>query len=587
MECSLCGCVHDADRSCASEPEESRIGQVIAGKYRVVRRIGDGGMATVYEATHVDIRRAFALKFLRKELCDDEALLARFRSEASAAGALESEHIAAVVDFGVSPDGAPYIVMELLRGEDLHARLSRGTLVHPEEAIDIAHQACLGLQVAHDAKVIHRDLKPANVFLCTRGDEPPLVKLLDFGVARVLDAAIAQQTNTGMVMGTAWYMSPEQARGEREVGPRADIYGLGVVLYEMLAGTRPFHADNYNALLHRITTEDPPSLQARCPVLSHKLCAVVERALARTPEDRFATASEFAVALRPFTRTALQRRADAVKGSEQPEDSDKPELTSVQFAARGESSNSTSATTATGPGVDTAIPMRRLGVPLWAIAVALLTVALFFVWRPGQPSSPEPASAVVSAEVPGASFAEVPPLPPAPSEVPVDDPADEEAPAEPSAEGSVSLMPSSVPSLAQLSSVPVASASTPLRVESAVAATFPASSGGFLNVNSIPPSEVFIDGKSVGTTPRVSLPVRAGKHTVVVVHPERGRLNRTVTVDEGETKVVGFRFPELEPVVLEPAPPVATVAPKCNPNWYVDQDGIRRVKPECLNNPYR
>lgn len=298
--CPVCGKDHDRERSCADQPEASRVGQVICDKYRVTRLIGEGGMASVYEARHTTIDRPFALKFLHPWLSADEEWLERFQREASAGGSLVSEHITAILDAGVTTDGAPYILMELLKGEDLGQRLAREGSLKPQEAIEIVGQACHGLAVAHRAGVIHRDLKPENLFLCRRQLGGDLVKVLDFGIAKLKNASLAHATRAGMVMGTPYYMSPEQAAGRGGVDHRTDLYALGVMLYELLSGEKPFVADDHSSVMNRIVAGATPKLTDICPTLSKELSDVVQRAIAKRPEHRFQTAEDFASALLKF-----------------------------------------------------------------------------------------------------------------------------------------------------------------------------------------------------------------------------------------------------------------------------------------------
>lgn len=648
MECPLCAAAHEAHESCASAEEGSRVGQVVAGKYRIVRRVARGGMATVYEASHIEIGRPFALKILHAELKDHATVRSRFKHEAKAAGALENDHVAAVLDFGMLPDETLYIVMELLRGEDLATRLAREGTIPPEEAIEIVIQMCAGLQAAHEAKVIHRDLKPGNVFLCRRDGARPHVKLLDFGVARALSSVPSENTEIGATMGTPWYMSPEQARGQRDLDSRSDVYGLGVVLFEMLSGEKPHLAENTNALLHQIATGRAPSLASRCPELSEKLCAVVDRALAPDPPERFASALEFADALRPFTRGAREPRKDeapALAAASSPVETGAALIPASDPTAPStpdqEPAASMPAATTPGSGVPAtkttttlvgdadlraSIPITKTGRGVWITLSAVAFILVVFVvslFRSSEEPLTEPTAATAPTATPGASFLER--LNPAPesntalpsesvvaptAEAPLAAAAASSAPANTNAASSAAA--SSAPaSSAPASSVAVSSvavAASPSAASSpARTAAFPAGSGtrsgsaavsgsGTISVNAIPRGEVFIDGRSVGMTPTVSLPIAPGTHTVVIAHPERGRLARVVEVLPGESEVVAFRFEEHRvPGAAPPATATAAATPSaplidCTPDYWVDRDGIRRLKPECLqrtSNPYR
>ena len=289
-------------------PDPDRIGQVIAGKYRVTRFLAEGGMGVVYEAQHVVVKRRFAIKFLRADLSQRRESLRRFQREAEAAGALENEHIAATIDFGILVDGAPYIVMEYLTGETLASLLKRESRLPVERAADIAAQACRGISAAHAAGIVHRDLKPENLFVFRRDNGTDLVKVLDFGVAKLEQADHADAatgTGTGTVLGTASYMCPEQARGEKAVDQRADVYALGAILFELVSGQTPHPGDSRNAILHHIATQPALSLETLRPGLPAELITATRAALASEPRDRPSSADELARTLAPLARTAV------------------------------------------------------------------------------------------------------------------------------------------------------------------------------------------------------------------------------------------------------------------------------------------
>jgi len=281
----------------------NRIGDILAGKYRVVRFLAEGGMAVVYEAQHIVVKRRFAVKVLRPDFSQRREILARFQREAESAGRIESEHIAAALDFGITGDGSPFIVMEHLTGESLAALLARELHLPVGRAADLCIQACKGVHAAHSAGIIHRDLKPQNLFVCRREDGTDLLKVLDFGIAK-LEATDAQgaATRTGTMLGTPFYMSPEQARGDRDAGHRIDVYGLGAVLYEMLSGQKPHPGESHNAILHHIATQPALPLAGRAPELPAPIVEIVHRSLAPDPCERFASAKDLGDALAPFAR---------------------------------------------------------------------------------------------------------------------------------------------------------------------------------------------------------------------------------------------------------------------------------------------
>jgi len=282
--------------------EGNRLDEIVGGKYRIVRFLASGGMGSVYEAQQVIVRRRFAIKFLHPELALRRELLTRFQREAEAAGALESENVAAALDFGIAADGAPYIVLEYLVGENLEQLREREERLPLTRAVNLVQQACRGVQAAHAAGIVHRDLKPQNLFVCRRGDGTDLVKVLDFGVAKleVVERGGAE-TRTGTVLGTPSYMSPEQARGEKKVDHLSDVYALGAVLYELLSGRKPHPGDSHNAILHHIATQPAIPLAQAFPGLPAELVAVVERTLADDAARRPASAGELAEALTPWS----------------------------------------------------------------------------------------------------------------------------------------------------------------------------------------------------------------------------------------------------------------------------------------------
>jgi eukaryotic-like serine/threonine-protein kinase len=274
-----------------------RVGELISGKWRLVRRIGAGGMGEVYEAQHTVIGRRFAIKFLHSFLTQNPETMTRFRHEAQAAGGIEHENIAAALDFGTTDDGAPYMVMEYLDGEDLGRLLARSGPLPVPRATYMIIQACRGLAAAHRRGIVHRDLKPENLFICKRVDGSDLVKVVDFGIAKLRTQVTV--TQSGMTMGTPCYMSLEQARGAKEVDQRTDIYALGVILYEAISGTRPYPGETYNEVLYNLFTTEPASLDSLRPGLDPRLATAVHRAMAREANARFDSVDDLTDVLIP------------------------------------------------------------------------------------------------------------------------------------------------------------------------------------------------------------------------------------------------------------------------------------------------
>src|ERR1700759_4351462 len=274
-------------------------GAVVAGKYRLDAIVGEGGMGAVWSATHTGLGQAVAIKFINKEFVTSTDALRRFDSEAKAAAQLRSRHVVQVFDNGTLEDGTPYIAMELLRGENLYARVHRAGPVPLPEAVEILAQCCRALGRAHAAGIIHRDIKPDNIFLAQSDEDAILVKILDFGIAK-FNAGPNDHgaTRTGSVVGTPLYMSPEQARGLKTIDHRTDLYSLGLVAYTIFTGNLAFSSESFGDLLLQICTAPLPSLVAGAPWLPPAMEAWFQRAGAREPAHRFASAQELAEALR-------------------------------------------------------------------------------------------------------------------------------------------------------------------------------------------------------------------------------------------------------------------------------------------------
>ncbi|HEV8549658.1 MAG TPA: serine/threonine-protein kinase, partial [Polyangiaceae bacterium] len=273
-------------------------GDLIGGKYRIVRLIGDGGMGSVYEARHEGLRTEVALKFLHEDLAGRAGLSERFLQEARVAATIRSPHVAHVTDVDVGPNGQPYLVMELLVGESLQHRLDRERKLPVPVAVDFSLQIASGLEAAHALGVVHRDLKPDNVFV-TPGTGGPLLKLIDFGIAKLYEGQRGL-TRAGVVMGTAEYMPPEQLYAASDVDGRADVYALGVMLFEMLSGRRPADGDDAQAIVGKVMAGQVLSLAALEPGLPQGLVELVRRATAADRDARLASANELRKALAAF-----------------------------------------------------------------------------------------------------------------------------------------------------------------------------------------------------------------------------------------------------------------------------------------------
>jgi serine/threonine protein kinase len=287
------------------------VGSTVAGKYHIDRLIGRGGMGAVFQATNAAIGKRVALKFLGAQTSKDGDAATRFQREAEAASLAESPHIVQIFDSGRSEQGLPFLVMELLTGEDLRARLRREGRLDTETCVRIGVQILKALRQAHAAGIVHRDLKPDNVFLCRRDDEPSFVKIVDFGISKLQQSpGVDTLTHEGAVLGTAFYMSPEQAQSFPDIDGRTDLFSVGAILYEMLTGEPPHTAPTYEAVLIAICTRDAPDVRQKAPHVPEKLARVVARALQRERAERYDSAGEM---LSDLEATLHESRALATK----------------------------------------------------------------------------------------------------------------------------------------------------------------------------------------------------------------------------------------------------------------------------------
>ena len=286
----------------SSEPAlgDPFVGRVLGGRYRLAERLGQGGMGAVYRAVHTLMDKPLAVKILRAELATDADAVARFHREARSASRLDHDHCIRVTDFGQSEDGLLYLAMELLEGQSLTRRMREGR-VTVAEACRLAHSIALALEHAHEAGVVHRDLKPDNVFLARRPRGREVVKVLDFGLAKLASDSSKSRsiTRDGTIFGTPEYMAPEQAQGD-PLDKRTDLYSLGVLLYHLVTGELPFSADTFVALLTKHVRETARPPRDLDPTIPPELEAIVLRCMMKRPADRYASASELAEALLPF-----------------------------------------------------------------------------------------------------------------------------------------------------------------------------------------------------------------------------------------------------------------------------------------------
>ncbi len=289
---------------------------MLAGKYRVERVLGAGGMGVVVAARHVELDQLVAIKFVRDEALASEDAVQRFLREARAAVKLKSEHVARVLDVGKLESGAPYMVMEFLEGSDLGKILEERGPLPLDAASDWILQACEAVAEAHATGIVHRDLKPENLFLARTVGGGQKIKVLDFGVSKAIGGGGSEMsglTRTRAMLGSPLYMAPEQMRSSRDVDPRADVWALGVVLFQLLTHRWPFEAETMPELCLKVVTEPPMPLGPLRPDIPPGIGGVIERCLEKDPKKRFANAAELASALEPFVPPASRVLADRAR----------------------------------------------------------------------------------------------------------------------------------------------------------------------------------------------------------------------------------------------------------------------------------
>jgi serine/threonine-protein kinase len=478
--CSRCGTAYaGGERFCSFDGAaivdpravaDPLIGQTLGGRYLLKHAIGRGGMGVVYEAEHVGLGKRIAIKLLIDQFSEDREVLARFHQEARTASRIGHENIIDILDIG-DHDGRSYIAMELLEGADLRrAFVAAGARLSLARTLPILRQIVRGLGAAHDKGVIHRDMKPENVFLTERGDRADFVKIMDFGISKIKAAHDSQVrlTQTGAVIGTPMYMAPEQGLGRPDIDHRADIYSVGVMMYELLAGRPPFQAATYLGLMTEHLQSSPPPLRQFRPELSPSLEAVVLRALEKDPAQRFANMHQLGEALAAAASTGVE---SAVAPTVAP-----AAVTAPSAATSTRSSRARAAALAqAGPTTPAAPPGRTLGLGA-GLAAAVLVLAVVVVLVVRARPSPNPAPTL---------------------------PAVAKAPAE------------AAPSIIA-TGAPGPSAAGAVRAPAEVASA--AATMGTLEVDSTPRgATVVLDGEERGHTPLVIERVATGDHRVRLI----------------------------------------------------------------------
>ncbi|WP_394850945.1 serine/threonine protein kinase [Pendulispora brunnea] len=397
-----------------------QIGDVIDGKYRIERILGQGGMGVVVRATHLQLEQPVALKFVLPRVAAMDAFRERFLREARASSRLRSEHVARVYDVGTTEGGLPYLVMELLEGNDLATLMLRAGPMAVADAVEYVVQACEAIVEAHDLGIVHRDLKPANLFVTRRPNGAPLLKVLDFGISKqigpgAMDAAALTQSTA--VLGSPLYMAPEQLRSARAVDARSDIWALGIITYELLTGKVPFHGETLTELCLKVVSDPaaPPSQVRRD--LPPELVSIVMRCLEKDPSARYSSVAMLAAALEPFSSSAARGVTERVWRSlaETMAPLDDVAAPAMNPANATDAPNATENSTWGGTrpsGID--LPRRRSRVVVAAaLVIAAVAGAGLFALH-GAGSSPAPAAVVGSPAPPRITEPEVDAAAPAP-----------------------------------------------------------------------------------------------------------------------------------------------------------------------------
>jgi tRNA A-37 threonylcarbamoyl transferase component Bud32 len=478
MEDSSCAPTQQVDDGAGRDAGPSAlqlIGTRLAGTYRLERLIGRGGMATVFEASHARLPRRFAVKLMTQSLQASPEAIERMRREAEVASRLEHENLVEVVDFNVTDDGVPFIVMELLAGEPLARRLQRDRVIHSvADFVAIVRQVTAAVSAAHERNIVHRDLKPTNIFLCATDAPQPRVKVMDFGISKIIGVT-AELTRDMAVLGSPGYMSPEQARGtSSEVDWRADIFAMGAIMFRMLAGAPPFAGGSIPATLYRVVHE-PPRPTDRWREVPRPLRQVVLRAMGKRPAAR-----------QPSMTQLWRELSDAMHLMGGGELVEEP----------GESSSDGVTVTDLSPPAR----WRWVGLLLVAALLALGGAAVHLAW------SGDDGPKVVASR-PDATPARDAPAPDAP---PPDRGADQRARADRRA----------------VREPRIRRGHLTVQSKSAV-------DGEYLW------ADVLVDGKKVGRTPLLGFPVAAGPHRVTLRRPGFAAVTKRVVVKAGRVEVLG------------------------------------------------
>lgn len=369
------------------------IGEILLGKYRLERVIGQGGMGLVAAARHLDLDELFAIKFLLADRLDGARAVERFLREARAAARLKGEHIVKVVDVGrLGEGGTPYMVMEYLRGTDLkHLLRERGPLPI-DEILDWMLQACEAMAEAHQHNIVHRDLKPANLFLTRRPNGTPCIKVLDFGVSKHLSPHAQNITKSGEIIGSPLYMSPEQIVRVKETDVRSDIWALGVILYELAAGISPFRAPSFTEVVGSVLQDEPAPLHQARPDIPPWYEAIVARCLQKRPDQRFQTIGELSAALKAMGGHPDTAERPSAQSLEIKSIDSVPPPSAASASRPSQSLSTDSAWGGTRPDRRISANSKLI---LSAVLAGIVAAAIytFFTLRIRKPAEPSPAGA--------------------------------------------------------------------------------------------------------------------------------------------------------------------------------------------------
>ena len=545
-----------------------RAGDLIAGKFRVDRILGVGGMGVVVAARHLRLEELVAIKLLLPEALIDADAVRRFEREARAAVKIKSEHVTRILDVGTLESGAPFIVMEYLEGEDLAERIARTGPLAADEAIVLLLQACEAIAEAHALGIVHRDLKPANLF-CVRGaDGRPSLKVLDFGISKFTSVGGPSSglgmTKTRAVMGSPYYMSPEQMESPRSVDARTDIWSLGIVLYQLLTAEVPFSGETLPQVCVNVATRPAPLLRRSRPDMPNGLEAIILRCLEKEPSKRFPTVAALATALARFGPRRAQVSLDRISRTWQQAES------SLDDSA-GPRHQSSTDRPVTGPlpswgATAKSLRPRTRSIIGWTTgALLIVALGLTFVRREAPPSShlapsvlitlpPETEPKTIAREAPSAGLPRSAGIAPSGQAVPPSSvgAAPHSVPAAPEPQGTTTgVMAAAKPVAASgpALSPRLPAPSTPPAIETeanpyvaapALPKSASAAPGCVLNLNAVPPAMVVLDGKPLGYTPKIGVSVATGEHRVSF-RWEGSEKDQTFACGRGENKTIAVR----------------------------------------------